>query len=434
MSTSTEAYTADRIFDGDGVLKERAILVSGDTIAGVVPLGALPRGVRLHREKGFTIIPGLIDAHIHFMKWEGPLYLAYGVTTVRDTGNALEWILRCRKVWKNHPWPRILCMGPILDGPKPVHPFVARACTSAANGCTAVRKLAKAGVDGIKLYVGLDPKWFPSMVRASHTAGLKVSAHCSGRGVLKAGRAGVDEFFHLDGILDEVWPNAPGGWIDRWGLPEFRSTMDRQRRVADEIKRLGMVATPTLTYWESQWKVHSRNSPFSKSGYPFPGFLRRCRAVMSSRPFNADRWRRAHEAAQKFVGLLVERDVPVFAGTDVPCGQLSPGVSLWRELELLVEAGLTPECALRAATSDAAGFYGQPRLGRLRAGAAADFLFVRGNPLEKIPAKPDITFVVHNGKAQRPAELRRLYRPAVFPCENDPWGKQFKWHAMRRRS
>lgn len=74
---------------------------------------------------------------------------------------------------------------------------------------------------------------------------------------------------------------------------------------------------------------------------------------------SSEQWRRALRAAQTFVGLLLDRNVPVLAGSDVPCGLVAPGRNLWRELELLAEAGMSPAHALRAATSAAADFIGR---------------------------------------------------------------------------
>ena len=110
------AYTADRIFDGDHVLENCAVLIEGKVIADVIPLAELPAAIPVQHYADCTLIPGLIDTHMHFMRWQGPLFLAYGVTAVRDTGNDLAWILQCRDEWPQRDWPRILCLGPLLDG------------------------------------------------------------------------------------------------------------------------------------------------------------------------------------------------------------------------------------------------------------------------------------------------------------------------------
>jgi len=425
------AYTADRIFDGERTLTGHAVIVADGVVSAVAPLDALPPGVVLHREPGTSLIPGLIDTHIHFMRWEGPLFLAHGVTTVRDTGNELKWILDRRSEWKDQPWPRVLSLGPLLDGPVPIHEFVARSCKNQDDAVAAVREMIAAKVDGIKFYAALPPEWFAAMVSEAHAAGLKVSMHCAGAGVLVAGEAGVDEFYHLDGILADIWPDHPPSWLDVWGYPGLADTWDRQREVADRIAALGMTSTPTLAYWDSQWRARIGGYLQTEELRPVPAEFSRWQAEVPDRAMS-DLWRRALDNALKFQGLLLERGVPTLAGTDAPCGPIPPGLSLWREMSLLVECGMSPMQALRSATSDAADFLGRPELGRLRPGAAADMVFVGGNPMERIPEKPGVTMVLRRGQAYRPDQLISATPVSVEDLQEDPWHAQFKLHWSRR--
>lgn len=422
------ACAAARVFDGERTLADHAVLVEKGVVSAIVPRRSLPEGVPLWHEPDSTILPGLIDTHVHFMRWQGPLFLANGVTTVRDVGNSLEWILARRREWEENLWPRILCVGPLLDGEKPYHTIVSRRCTDAADAVTAVRETAAAGVDGIKLYVGLKPEWLPAMAREGHAAGCKVSMHCSGSGVLVAGRAGVDEFFHLEGILADIWPTHPAGWLNVWGMTELSHTWDRQREVADAIRDLGMTATPTLAYWDSQWRVRTADHLCSGEMRHVPSAIVESQGTQPADPVVSAQWRRALHAAQRFVGLLLERDVLLLAGSDVPCGAVPPGLSLWRELSLLVEAGLSPTQALRTATSAAATFMGQSQLGRLLPGSAVDLVLVRGNPMERIPERPDIALVIRHGTVYRPDDLLAAAETAASTLREEPWGLQFALH------
>jgi imidazolonepropionase-like amidohydrolase len=424
------AFAADRVFDGRRTLDGHAVWVEGGKVARVLPLDCLPEGVPLRREPGCTILPGLIDAHAHFMRWEGPFFLAHGVTTIRDVGNRLGWVLDRREEASGQLWPRILCLGPLLDGPAPVHEIVSRRCTDLAGAVAAVRETAATGVEGIKLYVGLEPNWLPAMVQESHAAGLKASMHCAGGGVVAAGRAGVDEFYHLDGILADVWPEHPPGWLDVWGERAFADTWEQQREVADSIAHLEMTATPTLVYWESQSQVRMPGYRQRDELRGVPPQIVEWQSGAAVCPHASERWRRALENAQRFVGLLLERGVPVLAGSDVPCGPVPAGLSLWRELSLLVEAGMSPEQALCAATSDAADFLERHELGRLRSGAFADMVFVRGDPLTRIPSRPDIALVVRAGVPYRPDDLLRDAEAAIGLAD-EPWAVQFEAHWTR---
>ena len=424
------AFSGARLYDGTRTIVDHAVLVKDGTVLDVVPCDSVPEAVTHFREQDCTLLPGLIDMHVHFMGWQGPQFLASGVTTVRDTGNALKWILDRRGEWEAKQWPRILCLGPLLDGPVPVHEVVSRACTDRADAVLAVQEIVRAGVDGVKFYVGLPPEWLPAMVEAGHAADRKVSMHCAGGGVLAAARAGVDEFFHLAGILTDIRPDGPPGWLDAWGLPEFGRTIDRQRVVADRIRASGMTATPTLAYWDSQWRIRSADPLEQLDLRHTPAPIFEWQTVPVDFAFS-DQWRRAMHAAQRFVGLLLERDVPVLAGSDVPCGPVPPGRSLWRELSLLTGAGMSPLHALRAATSDAALFLGRHDLGRLTSGSIADMVFVRGNPLVTISSQPDIALVVRNGEVYRPEDL---LIPDQESLAGEPWAAQFKsrWEKQNR--
>ena len=426
------AYIADRVFDGETVLTNRAVVVERKTVTGIVPVDSLPADTKRVVEPSATILPGLTDAHIHFMRWEGPLFLAHGVTSVRDTGNRLDWILQRRTEWPDRPWPRIWCLGPILDGPQPAHPLVSVACPDAAAAVAAVQDTAAAGVDGIKLYVCLEKEWLPAMAARCHEAGLKVSMHCLGTGVQPALQAGVDEFYHLDGVVADVWPNPPRGWLSVWGLPEFAATFDRQQQLADRIRESGITATPTLAYWDSQWRVRRPGYPLAGEAEHVPSRVIDWQGSDGPDPAGSAQWRRALEAAQKFTGLLLERKVPVLAGTDVPCGAVPAGLSLWRELSLLCEAGMSPIQALRSATTDVGAYLNDPNLGRLKPGSPADLVVVGGNPTDKIPEQPDVRLVVRAGTEFRPEELLEAAQRDAATVEDDPWSAQFEMHRRRR--
>ena len=417
------ACVADRLFDGHDVRADAAVIVHEDSVESIVSGREVPSGLRVLREPDCTIIPGLIDAHVHFMRWQGPLYLAHGVTTVRDVGNQQEWILGRRAQWRQHLWPRIFCLGPMLDGPQAIWVDLSRACRDVDFAVRAVREVAGAGVDGVKLYAGLPPEWLPAMVAAAHEAGLPVSMHCQRSSVLAASAAGVDEFFHLDGVVDELWPGHPPGWLELWGREEVATAVEKQKELADRIKQSGMVATPTLAYFHSRWKSASPD-------YPPPGELallpeevvrwgNECCARKPD-PEAAEAWRRALDAAQAFTGLMRERGVPVLAGTDVPCERIMPGLSLWRELSLLVGSGMSPRQALCAATCEPAARLRMPGVGRLAAGSAADLVFVRGDPTSRIPDMPEMPLVVRSGRVHRPAELIAAAAREVEGIESDP--------------
>ena len=417
------AYAADKVFDGDRFYADHAVVVAKDRISALVPVAELSPDTPVDHYPGCTLVPGLIDTHMHFLRWQGPVFLAYGVTTVRDTGNDLPWILQCRAEWRARPWPRILSLGP------PGHALVAHRVSDAESAVAAVRATAAAGVDGIKLYASIAAEWIAPMAAAAHEAGHKISMHCLPHGVLVAGRGGVDEFYHLDGILADIWPDHPPGWLHVWGDPGLAKTWDRQQQVADEIAALDLVSTPTLAYWDSQWRMRLEHGPWPEERAHMPADLFKWSSAAPD-PALGHTWQRALEAAQRFQRLLNERGVVVLAGSDTPCGGILPGQSLWRELVLLTETGLSPAAALRAATAAAADFLAQPRLGRLAADCAADLAIVRGDLSWAFPDRPEVELVVLDGTPHQPADLLR--QPDAPTWRSDPWARQFEQHWTRR--
>ena len=426
VKTSTRrAYLADRVFDGEAVWEGQAVIVDGEMVAAVVPAAEIPRDIPVVAAPGCTILPGLIDAHVHFMRWEGPLYLAYGVTTIRDVANPLEWILQQRSESASRPWPRIFTTGPALDGPEPHWPEISLGCTDAEDGRAKVRELAAAGVDGIKLYVKLPGEWIAGMVDEAHALGLPVMMHCGAVSVPMAADAGIDEFFHLDGLLDDIWPGHPGGWLEVWGHEDFPSNGDRLQQVADVIAAQGLIATPTLTVWDYFRLARFRYEPLPEDAPFVPRQLVDWFQPKEVDQAGGQQWMRAVEHAQQFLGLLIERQVPILAGTDVPWTFFAPGHLLWRELALLVESGMSPIDTLRAATADAAHVLRVDGLGRLAPGYTADLVVVEGDPTKAIPARPKVRTVLRAGQPYDPADLFAVAGEYTGTFDSEPLALAF---------
>jgi imidazolonepropionase-like amidohydrolase len=420
------AYTAARLFDGETVRHAHAVLVDGARIAAVLPVAALPPDVPVTHYPDATLLPGLIDAHTHFMRWMGPHYLAGGVTTVRDVANPLDWICARRAEAADEPWPRLLTTGPALDGPESYWPEISRGCTDLDDARHAVRALAAAGVDAVKLYVRLPAAWIAGMVAAAHDAGLPVLSHPSeAQGLLAVARTGVDECFHLDGLLGDLWPEHPGGWLELWGHDDFPEAAMPQ--IADAIAAAGAIVTPTLTVWE--WFAQTcAGVPLDADDAPdLPGQM--LAGPMAQTNLAAvGAWTCAVARAQRFTGMLAERGVDILPGTDVPWTRLSPGRQLWRELGYLTGAGMAPLDVLRAATARAARALRRDDLGRLAPGCRADMIVLDGNPTHRIPLRPVIHEVVRDGRRFTPQQLLAHARQQPDTSRDEPMGRAFTRH------
>jgi len=168
------ALAPTALFDGERLRKAHAVIVEGERVAGVAPVGSLPEAMEVQRLDGCTLLPGLIDCHTHLSDWMLPAFLAAGVTAVRDTGNDLAWILRRRERTRADPMagPDILCCGPLLDGSAAFWPQIGRPHADAAAIRRSVDEMAERGADAVKLYVHLTPEQIGAAATQADRRGL----------------------------------------------------------------------------------------------------------------------------------------------------------------------------------------------------------------------------------------------------------------------
>lgn len=283
----------------------------------------LPPGARILRGK--TVLPGFIDCHVHLKLSSPSRELAGGVTTVRDLG----WSPSLLKA-PPRDGPQVLAVGPILTAPGG-YPSKAGWCPPDAalevtpgQAPEQVRQLARAGACAIK--VALEPRAGPTLDATTLTAIVR-AAHQTGLRVT----AHISTLPELTKALDCGVDELAHGLFDDTLIPD--ATLARMRRA-----RVAMV--PTL--------------------HVGPG---------ANRLANAGRY-------HKLGGRLL-------FGTDLGNYGTAPGIDV-TELELMVQAGLTPLQALHCATGAAAAWLGLPDRGMLAPGRRADLVLVEGNPLEDL--------------------------------------------------
>ena len=387
---SVWALAPDTVWDGGRLLESCAVLVEGERIAGVRPAAGIPAGVAVTRLDGCTLLPGLIDCHVHLADWMLPGFLAAGVTTVRDTGNRLDWILerRARTAADPASGPRILCCGPVLDGEAVNWPSIGRRHLGAREVARSVEELAAAGVDAVKLYVNLTEDQIAEAVRRAGGLGLAVIAHLGAVDAETAAAAGVGEIEHLSGCVHHVEGAGPPdpGRTSRWAAAFLES---------------GVVLCPTLVVWDRLSRVN--DAVFAndqRSRWVHPDIRAAWRRFPHRTSDTAERLaRQARVVAMKeTLGGLFESGCRIIAGSDTPWPGLAPGFSLHDELALLVDAGMPPRAALATATSSAADALGLGGVtGRIRAGLAADLLAVEGDPTSDITVLSEVRRVVRAG-------------------------------------
>ncbi len=425
-----------------------AIVVSGGRISEVVPSDRSYQGPRSAREidaRGKFVLPGLIDAHahvVHLLVAAGvqaedvlPLYLASGVTALRDVGDTLAGQLEVAKFIAAHPErsPQLFIGGPLFDKSPPYHSDISRPLTEVGQVAPVVSRLAESGVETFKIYVGIDRTLGREIIREAHRHGKRVTAHLRRYAPLDAIADGIDCIEHIESIFDFVTlPEVP-----YWPLRDERTHMSAEEVAAlrkkilveqaktdfssprataliDALVKNKVAVDPTLVVYRN-WMLLSDDPAVREHPdlLTLPGRLRRYWLMTAggagALPETFELRRRQFAKLQELTRVLHEAGVELLAGTDAPIHFLPPGLSLHQELELLVEAGLPPAAALAAATINNARALGRSaELGSIEPGKLAHLVLLDADPLTDIRHTRRISLVVRSGIVCEPAALRRL--------------------------
>ncbi|MBX5445754.1 amidohydrolase family protein [Sphaerobacter sp.] len=386
------------IFDGEQLLDGRhTVVIDAGRIADILPAGAVPASLleearssgRLVAGEGRTLLPGLIDLHVH-LTWSagadpvatlaletpeqtllrsvghGLAQRDAGITTVRDLGSPHDLAIRLSEAvaagWV--PGPRIIASGRTLIMTGGHDPFWGLMVDGPAEALKGVRTQLFAGAQVIKVSatggvygraageavddVELLPEELAIITQQAHRRGVKVAAHAIGEeGITNCLDAGIDTIEH-------------GHFLTR----------EQAKRMADA----GTILVPTLFVY--QQVAGADGVPEYASA--------KARAIV--------------ERHREAVAIARDAGVRIGAGSDAG----SPGTphpSLLKEIECLVGAGLPPTEALAAATSIAAEALGlEGEIGRVCAGLAADLILVEGDPTASVAALRHVTHVWQQGR------------------------------------
>jgi imidazolonepropionase-like amidohydrolase len=382
LRTGGYAIAGATIVDGTGrpPVPDGVVVIRDGRIvdAGPRSMVTLPGDLPVVDAAGKTVVPGLWDMHTHVTQIEwGPVYLAAGVTTVRDMGNEIEFITALRDSVDagRSAGPRLLLAG-LVDGGGP-DAFGVYYATNVDEARQIVRRYRDAGFQQIKIYSLVIPAVVDAVCAEAHRLGMTVTGHIpNGMTIEQAVSAGFDHIAHLP-IRGEA------------GTPEVTRTIAF-------LREHHTVIDPTQSW--NELLGHAAGAPvaaFQPGIEKIPAPLRRLFSNTGVAGIDAATARARLEQSLRIVKALHDAGVLVVAGTD----EGIPGHSLHREIELYVEAGFSPMEALQAATIvSARAMKLDGELGTIERGKRADLVVLDANPLDAIRNIRSVRWTVAGGR------------------------------------
>ena len=402
------------------------VVVQGNKIVAITPTSNRPpRGAKIIDGTGKYLIPGLWNNDLH-----GPAYgdarelllslVSYGITTVRDMGAPLEDIVRLRAATASGELvgPRLFIAGPLMEGPVPVEMGLIVDLFSEVQARDEVRILEQHHVDYVEVDTSLTPKLYSAIADEARRRHLPLVGHIpatvSAWDIVKADQTNVEHlggrylnvliscsgdeaYFNL--VISRTYENLLTALQEKRPPkePQFKADFDEGLLNSfDEAKahRLfalyakGKVAqTPTLYALKTLWDTNKDDQRLNE------------RDMESGRKIFAK--------DLEVVRQMKRDGVPILAGTDGPYQQ--GGEALQSELDLLVDAGLTPLQALQAATRDAAAAMAVTKdVGTVEVGKTADLVLLEADPLKNISNTRQINAVVLRGRLFSEHELATM--------------------------
>ena len=406
--------------------QHRTVTVRAGKIESVeeVPYsGAAPGGGKstVHiNATGKFLIPGLWDMHVHiaFGDWFPkakevtlPLFIANGITGVRDMGSDLEVLQQWRKEVEAGTLigPRMWIAGPMLDGPKPRFPS-SIAIKTPEDGRHAVDDLKKRGADFIKLQSLIPREAVFAIADEAKKQNITFVGHVPDSvRASEMSDAGQKSFEHLIGIFEGSSPLEDEFIKGSKSESQFLSTYDpaRAEKLFALLAKNHTWQCPTLV-WERGGNLielsdfaHDTRAKYVPAYWKDVTWKRFTEQVMHE--FNTDDLATRRKFVTKeleVVNAMHKAGVQFLAGTDTPPGvYIFPGFSLHEELQRFVAAGFTPMEALQTATLNPAKFLGmEDKLGTVEKGKLADLVLLDANPLDDIRNTQKIIGVVANGR------------------------------------